>query len=139
VTEFPPAFEPEEAIEEVEEVDELDELEFPPLQAVPAEPPAEVPFAPPAAAAPPAEGGATPDALLRERFAARAEEIFRTVAAEAVEKAMWEMMDRLAAEFTAKVRESIEAVAWEVIPATAEALIREEIARIRQQAGKPSP
>jgi hypothetical protein len=61
------------------------------------------------------------------------------VAAEAVEKVMWEMMDRLTAEFSAKVRESVEAVAWEVIPATAEALIREEIARIRQQAGKLSP
>ena len=44
---------------------------------------------------------------------------------------MWEMTDRLAAEFSAKLRESVEAVAWEVIPATAEALIREEIARIR--------
>jgi hypothetical protein len=33
----------------------------------------------------------------------------------------------------------VEAVAWEVIPATAEALIREEISRIRQQAGKLSP
>jgi hypothetical protein len=56
-----------------------------------------------------------------------------------VEKAMWEMADRLAAEFSAKMRESVESVAWEVIPATAEALIREEIARIRTQAGKPSP
>jgi hypothetical protein len=60
------------------------------------------------------------------------------VATEAVEKAMWELMDRLTAEFSEKVRESVEAVAWEVIPSTAEALIREEIARIRTQAGKPS-
>jgi hypothetical protein len=52
---------------------------------------------------------------------------------------MWEMTDRLAAEFSAKLRESVEAVAWEVIPSTAEALIREEIARIRGQARKPSP
>jgi len=79
------------------------------------------------------------DARLRDLFAGRAEEIFRSVAAEAVEKAMWEMTDRLAAEFSAKLRESVEAVAWEVIPSTAEALIREEIARIRAKAGKPSP
>ena len=56
-----------------------------------------------------------------------------------VEKVMWEMTDRLAAEFSAKLRESVEAVAWEVIPSTAEALIREEIARIRSKVGKPSP
>ena len=79
------------------------------------------------------------DAELREFFAGRAAEIFRAVASEAVEKVMWEMTDRLAAEFSAKLRESVEAVAWEVIPSTAEALIREEIARIRGQAGKPSP
>jgi CheY-like chemotaxis protein len=78
------------------------------------------------------------DAELREFFSGRAAEIFRTVASEAVEKVMWEMTDRLAAEFSAKLRESVEAVAWEVIPSTAEALIREEIARIRGQAGKPS-
>ena len=143
VTGFPPPREPE---QEIEEVEDLEEVVIPPLRAAPANPPADVPFATPAdvrpspaAAVPPVEGGAALDARIREQFAARAEEIFRTVAAEAVEKATWEMMDRLSAEFTAKVRESIEAVAWEVIPATAEALIREEIARIRQQAGKPSP
>ncbi|GAB4234949.1 MAG: hypothetical protein OHK0028_11320 [Deltaproteobacteria bacterium] len=80
-----------------------------------------------------------PDEEFRKRFGARAEEIFRTVAAEAVEKVMWEMTERLSAEWSAKMRESVESVAWEVIPATAEALIREEIARIRTQAGKPSP
>jgi len=48
------------------------------------------------------------------------------------------MTERLSAEFSARVRESVEAVAWEVIPSTAEALIREEIARIRDKAGKPS-
>jgi CheY-like chemotaxis protein len=89
--------------------------------------------------APPDERPRPGDAELREFFAGRAAEIFRAVASEAVEKVMWEMMDRLAAEFSAKLRESVEAVAWEVIPATAEALIREEIARIRGQAGKPSP
>ena len=89
--------------------------------------------------APPDAGSRPGDAELREFFAGRAAEIFRTVASETVEKVMWEMMDRLAAEFSAKLRESVEAVAWEVIPSTAETLIREEIARIRRQAGKPSP
>jgi hypothetical protein len=48
-------------------------------------------------------------------------------------------MDRIVAEFSAKIQESVEAVAWEVIPSTAEALIREEISRIREQAEKKSP
>lgn len=96
--------------------------------------------APPASLIAPPDAGPPPgDAELREFFAGRAAEIFRTVASEAVEKVMWEMTDRLAAEFSAKLRESVEAVAWEVIPSTAEALIREEIARIRGLAGKPSP
>ncbi|MDP2659007.1 MAG: response regulator [Candidatus Deferrimicrobium sp.] len=96
--------------------------------------------APPASLIAPPDAGSRPgDAELREFFAGRAEEIFRTVASEAVEKVMWEMTDRLAAEFSAKLRESVEAVAWEVIPSTAEALIREEIARIRGKAGKTSP
>ncbi|MGE5283666.1 MAG: response regulator [Actinomycetota bacterium] len=97
--------------------------------------------APPASPiSPPADAGPRAiDADLRALFTGRAEEIFRTVASEAVEKVMWEMTDRLAAEFSAKLRESVEAVAWEVIPSTAEALIREEIARIRGKAGKSSP
>ena len=96
--------------------------------------------APPASLIAPPDAGSRPvDTELREFFAGRAAEIFRTVASEAVEKVMWEMTDRLAAEFSAKIRESVEVVAWEVIPSTAEALIREEIARIRGQAGKPSP
>ena len=74
----------------------------------------------------------------RERFSARAQEIFEKVAAESVEKVMWEVVENLTKEFTGKIRESVEAVAWEVIPATAETLIREEIARIREQAGKES-
>jgi len=94
---------------------------------------------PPSAVAEPATGSLPGDVELRDLFAGRAAEIFRTVASEAVEKVMWEMTDRLAAEFSAKLRESVEAVAWEVIPSTAEALIREEIARIRGLAGKPSP
>ncbi|MHB1025953.1 MAG: response regulator [Desulfobacteria bacterium] len=97
------------------------------------------PAPPEAFIAPPDAGSRPGDAELREFFAGRAAEIFRTVASEAVEKVMWEMTDRLAAEFSAKLRESVEAVAWEVIPSTAEALIREEIARIRGKAGKPSP
>jgi CheY-like chemotaxis protein len=97
------------------------------------------PAPPPSLISPPDAGSRPGDAELREFFAGRAAEIFRTVASEAVEKVMWEMTDRLAAEFSAKLRDSVEAVAWEVIPATAEALIREEIARIRGQAGKPSP
>jgi len=64
------------------------------------------------------------------------DEIFRQVAAETVEKVMWEWTERLCGEFSAKLREAVEAVAWEVIPATAETLIREEIARIRAQAAK---
>ena len=52
---------------------------------------------------------------------------------------MWEMMENLSKEFREKIRESVEAVAWEVVPATTEALIREEIARIREEAGKESP
>jgi CheY-like chemotaxis protein len=97
------------------------------------------PAPPPSSISPPDAGSRPGDAELREFFAGRAAEIFRTVASEAVEKVMWEMTDRLAAEFSAKLRESVEAVAWEVIPSTAEALIREEIARIRGKAGKPSP
>lgn len=106
-----------------------------------AEPVGEEPHPAPFASitAPPDAGSRPGDEELREFFAGRAAEIFRTVASEAVEKVMWEMTDRLAAEFSAKLRESVEAVAWEVIPSTAEALIREEIARIRGQAGKPSP
>ncbi|HQT98512.1 MAG TPA: response regulator [Thermodesulfobacteriota bacterium] len=100
----------------------------------------ESPAPPPASFSAPFDAGSRPgEAELREFFAGRAAEIFRTVASEAVEKVMWEMTDRLAAEFSAKLRESVEAVAWEVIPSTAEALIREEIARIRSLAGKPSP
>jgi len=97
------------------------------------------PVSPASLIAPPDAVSRTGDAELREFFAGRAAEIFRTVASEAVEKVMWEMTDRLAAEFSAKLRESVEAIAWEVIPSTAEALIREEIARIRSKVGKPSP
>ena len=77
-------------------------------------------------------------AAAQDEFSARAREIFEKAAEEAVEKAMWDMMDRLSAELSAKIRESVEAVAWEVIPPTAETLIREEIARIRGQAEKKS-
>jgi len=133
VTDLAPPLETEEGIEDIGELEEMVEKEFPPEAPPAAMQP--VAHAPPA---PPAGGEALFDAALKEQFSARAEEIFRAVAAETVEKVMWEMMDRLAADFSAKVRESVEAVAWEVIPATAEALIREEISRIRQQAGKLS-
>lgn len=99
------------------------------LEAI-AEPPPE-----PAAPSAPSVELLAADAL-REQFSARAREIVEKVATEAVEKVMWEWMGRLSEEFTERIRESVESVAWEVIPKTAEALIREEIARIRQQEGK---
>jgi hypothetical protein len=123
----PPVTDLSPALDDVEEIEEIEPLEE-----------VEVPAPPPPSIAPPDAGSRPGDAELRDLFAGRAEEIFRTVASEAVEKVMWEMTDRLAAEFSAKLREAVEAVAWEVIPSIAEALIREEIARIRGQAGKPS-
>ena len=161
VTDLSPALDDVEEIEEIEHLEDV-EVPLPPddtvstgtpaslriLPAATAQPVAEepVPAVEEPAPAPPAslialpDAGSRPgDAELREFFAGRAAEIFRTVASEAVEKVMWEMTDRLAAEFSAKLRESVEAVAWEVIPSTAEALIREEIARIRGKVGKPSP
>lgn len=162
----PPVTDLSRAVVEVEEILDVELLEdveaaSTPADAGPTESPASLrtlPYSPepdspepaPAAAGPivgePAGSAAAPadlsgpvDAELRRFFADRAGEIFRAVASEAVEKVMWEMTDRLTAEFSAKLRESVEAVAWEVIPATTEALIREEIARIRNQAGKPSP
>jgi CheY-like chemotaxis protein len=153
VTDLSPALDEVEGIEEIDPLEEV-EVPLPPADAVSTETPASLrilPAAterpaveeshsapPPSLIAPPDAGSRPGDAELREFFAGRAAEIFRTVASEAVEKVMWEMTDRLAAEFSAKLRESVEAVAWEVIPSTAEALIREEIARIRGQAGKPS-
>ena len=113
-----------EELEELEEIEHLDEVVL--LQKEAGEPAQAV-------------AQAAPDVSLREQFSARAQEIFEKVAAEAVEKALWEQMDRFSAELSARIRESVEAVAWEVIPSTAEALIREEIARIRQQAEKKSP
>ncbi|MFZ2225742.1 MAG: response regulator [Candidatus Deferrimicrobium sp.] len=148
VTDLSPAMDEVEEIEEIENLEEV-EVPLPPSEAVSSGTPASlrifpvaeepVPVPPASSVAPPDAGYRPGDAELREFFAGRAAEIFRTVASEAVEKVMWEMTDRLAAEFSAKLRESVEAVAWEVIPSTAEALIREEIARIRGQAGKPSP
>lgn len=168
VTDLSPALDDVEEIEEIEHLEDV-EVPLPPddtvstgtpaslriLPASTAQPVAEEPVpaveepvpaveepvpAPPASLIALPDAGSRPgDAELREFFAGRAAEIFRTVASEAVEKVMWEMTDRLAAEFSAKLRESVEAVAWEVIPSTAEALIREEIARIRGKVGKPSP
>ena len=139
------------AIEEVEELEELEDLEEvarlqeeserPVMPAAPGPPePGPIPEKEEARSSPvppPAAGGAEID--LREQFSVRAQEIFEKVAAETVEKVLWEQMDRIVADFSAKIRESVEAVAWEVIPSTAEALIREEISRIRGQAEKKSP
>jgi DNA-binding response OmpR family regulator len=140
------------AIESVEEFEEIDELEEVAQLQVESEalfisseagPPDKEPLPetePPAAAsAPSPSGSAGAESALREQFSARAQEIFERVAAETVEKVLWEQMDRIVAEFSAKIRDSVEAVAWEVIPSTAEALIREEISRIREQAEKKSP
>ncbi len=141
------------AIESIEELDEIDFLEvMDPHEdrfAAPA-PPVEsdsvLAGSFPAAAVgegrdaiPPHAGPPSPvEEELREFFATRAQEIFERVASETVERVLWEAMEGLVKEFREKIRESVEAVAWEVIPATTEALIREEIDRIREQAGKES-
>lgn len=147
VTDLTPALE---AIEELDEIDFLEVME-PHEDRVAAaasreEPAPSRPDFPPVAAAaeereavsPPAGPPSPGEEELRKIFSARAQEIFEKVAAETVEKVMWEVMEKLTKEFTEKIRESVEAVAWEVIPATAEALVREEIDRIREQAGKES-
>jgi DNA-binding response OmpR family regulator len=134
VTDLTPAFE---MIEELEEIDFLETIESPEEGGAG---PAPVPAGAMPAAAPvsPAAEPFPGEQELRELFSARAQEIFGKVAAETVEKVMWEVVEKLTKEFTEKIRESVETVAWEVVPATTEALIREEIARIREQAGKES-
>ncbi len=112
-----------EAAEEIEELDNLEEVDMLGKEAEKAAPP---------------EAGPGLEGAAREQFSARAQEIFERVAAETVEKVMWEFMERFSAEFSEKIRESVESVAWEVIPPTAEALIREEIARIRERTEKKS-
>lgn len=162
ITDLKPAIE---SVEEFEEIEELEEMELlqkeagapPPAELAPPSPP-EPPLAPPSSPeSPPAPPEEVPAALaaplppaaptppvsaeesaLRAELSARTQEIFAKVAAETVEKVMWEHFDRIAAEVSARIREEVEAVAWEVIPATAEALIREEISRIREQAQKKS-
>lgn len=135
VTDLSPAME---GMEEIEDIEDMEDVEIP-MAPEPSASPEEAAAAGEASPVPAAqEEAALLDAAVKGQFSGRAEEIFRAVASEAVEKVMWEMMDRLTAEFSAKIRESVEAVAWEVIPATAEALIREEIARIRAQSGKLS-
>lgn len=105
------------------------------IEEIPEHAPA-VPAAAPAFSASAADAEVASLEALREQFSARAREIVEKVAAEAVEKVMWEWMDRLSAEFTERIRESVESVAWDVIPKTAEALVREEIARIREKEGR---
>jgi hypothetical protein len=133
VTDLARAIESVEELEELEELEDLEEVEQ--LQKESERPitseVAASPFAPSSAAG--------MESAMREQFSARAQEIFEKVAAETVEKVLWEQMDRIVAEFSAKIRESVEAVAWEVIPSTAETLIREEISRIREQTGKKTP
>jgi len=149
VTDLTPAIE---EVEDLEEIDLLEGIEVPEGDVSELAPTEETMVPPPfvalgtvsAVAAPedvPSPPTAEPlpgEAEFRELFAARAQEIFEKVAEETVEKVMWEMMEILTKEFTERIRESVEAVAWEVVPATTEALIREEIARIREQAEKES-
>lgn len=132
VTDLSKAVEAVEAIEDLEEIEEIEEVKM--LQANASLPEKETP---PPQAAPPAAMAL--DSALREQFTARAVEIIERVTAETVEKVLWEQMDRIVAEFSGKIRESVESVAWEVIPQTAEALIREEISRIREKTEKKIP
>ena len=124
------------ALEAVEELDGFDLLEG--IEASEIETPEPALQAEETVPSPSVAEGLPWEKEFREQFSARAQEIFEKVAAESVEKVMWEVVENLTKEFTGKIRESVEAVAWEVIPATAETLIREEIARIREQAGKES-
>ncbi len=149
VTDLTPAIE---EVEDLEEIDLLEGVEVPESEVSELAPPEETMVSPPfvpsenvSADAVSENSSSSPsseplpgEAEFRELFAARAQEIFEKVAGEAVEKVMWEMMENLTKEFTERIRESVEAVVWEVVPATTEALIREEIARIREQAGKES-
>jgi hypothetical protein len=151
VTDLPPSIE---VVEEIEEIEDLEEVEAllkemdtagpgapapPPLAPSASATPEAVPPTAPAETIPAAPVPAGMDSVFREQFAARANAIFEKVAAETVEKVLWETMERFSVELSAKIRESVEAVAWEVIPSTAEALIREEIARIREQTEKKTP
>lgn len=130
VTDLTPAIE---EVEDLEEIDLLEGIEIPEGDVSELAPQEETMIPPPSAAEPPPG-----EAAFRELFAARAQEIFEKVAEETVEKVMWEMMENLTKEFTERIRESVEAVVWEVVPAITEALIREEIARIREQTEKES-
>ncbi|NJD63511.1 MAG: response regulator [Deltaproteobacteria bacterium] len=132
ITDLSKAVEAVEAIEELEDIEEFEEVKM--LQAdasLPEKEPPPPPAEPPAAAA--------LNSALREQFSARAGEIIERVTAEAVEKVLWEQMDRIVAEISGKIRETVETVAWEVIPQAAEALIREEISRIREKTEKKTP
>jgi len=152
VTDLTPAIEEVEDLEEIDMLEGLEGIEAPEGDVSELAPQEETVVPPPFVALGTESAGAAPEdvpssstaephpgeAEFRELFAARAQEIFEKVAEETVEKVMWEMMENLTKEFTERIRESVEAVAWEVVPATTEALIREEIARIREQAEKES-
>lgn len=149
--EFVPPEEPRAPAEVPAQEDTANRVEEPPEESVPAEEaPLErlpegvlepAPFVPPDPSV--AELTAVPerplvsnDPGIREEFSNRAREILEKVAAETVEQVMWEMMERLSGEIRQQIREAVESVAWDVIPATAESLIREEIERIRGKAGE---
>ncbi|MBP2675700.1 MAG: response regulator, partial [Deltaproteobacteria bacterium] len=99
-----------EEIEDIEEIAEIAEIaELPEAMETPEAPEkTEVPDLPEHLEVDEAYGETPPSAAphreetlpeeLREQFVARAETIFRDVASEAVEKVMWEMMDRLSEE-----------------------------------------
>ncbi|MGE5699200.1 MAG: response regulator, partial [Deltaproteobacteria bacterium] len=95
-----------EAVEELEELEDLEEVEL--LQEKGPLTEETHPSPEPDAAPPPAAGT---ESALREQFSARAQDIFGKVAAETVEKVLWEQMDRIALEISARIRESVEAVA----------------------------
>jgi hypothetical protein len=66
-------------------------------------------------------------------------EAVERAAGEAMEKVLWEWMDRLSSDFREQIRLSVEAVAWDVIPRVAETVIREEIARMAAPDDDSSP
>jgi CheY-like chemotaxis protein len=106
----------------------------------PAPPAAAAPPPPPTRVAAPASASATAAELLqREEFSARVREAVERAAGEAMEKVLWEWMDRLSSDFREQIRLSVESVAWDVIPKVAEAVIRDEIARLSDTDDESSP
>jgi hypothetical protein len=79
------------------------------------------------------------DFLQRDEFAARIREAVERTAGEAMEKVLWDWMDRLSTDFREQIRLSVESVAWDVIPRVAETVIREEIARLSSSSEETPP